>query len=337
MYNVAVIGATGNVGRQIMQVLAERNFPIKNITAVSSHRSKGKEVSFGMEKRVKAEDIDNVDFSDIQIALCSAGSEVSKKYLEDIASEGTFIIDNASFFRMDKDVPLIIPEINPEQIHNAKKKIVANPNCSAIQMLVALNPLHKLFGIKRIVVSTYQSVSGKGKLASDELYMQTKKMFEASNLKPTEFPKQIAFNCIPQVGSFETNGYTGEEIKMAEEAKKIMGTDSILVNATCVRVPVFNCHAESINVEFENEFELDQVYDALEESDSVLVMDRKDDAGYMTQVEASQTDAVYISRIRRDTTAKNALNMWVVADNLRKGAALNAVQIAELAVKEGVI
>ncbi len=337
-YRVSVVGATGNVGSTMLQILAERNFPVSEVIPLARKESKGKEVSYGFNKILKVQALDEYDFSNDDIVLCAASSVVSEKYHKKITAGGAIMIDNASFFRMHDDVPLIVPEINPENIFDCKKKnIIANPNCCTIQMLLPLKPLHDVYKIKRIVVSTYQSVSGKGKIACDELYHQTKAMFNPSVNHPAkEFTKQIAFNCIPHIGSFMEDGFTQEEWKMAVETKKILDS-SIEVNATCVRVPVFNCHGESVNIEFEKEYNLDNIIEILYATPGISVLNKNEDGGYATQAEYSATDDVYVSRIRRDNSIANGLNMWIVSDNSRKGAALNAVQIAELLISKKIL
>ena len=327
---IAVVGATGNVGRAILDILAERNFPVNEVVALASSRSAGKQVSFGNEI-LTVQDLDKYDFSDTQIGLFSPGGSVSAKYAPKAAAAGCVVIDNTSHFRMHDDIPLIVPEVNAEDISLYKKtNIIANPNCSTIQMVVALKPLHDLAKIKRIVVSTYQSVSGGGKDAMDELFNSTKKIYENEIIPPKKFPKKIAFNVIPHIDVFMEDGSTKEEWKMVVETKKIFKDSNIEVSATCVRVPVFVSHAESVNVEFENEISVDQAREALDNSDGILVIDRPEENGYTTPEDAKAKDPVFVSRIRKDLTIKNGLNLWVVADNVRKGAALNAVQIAEI-------
>ena len=338
MYNIAVIGATGVVGVEILNILFERKFPVDKIYAVASNKSSGKPVSFGKEI-LYTEDINVFNFRDIDIAFFATSSEISRKFVPIAVKSGCIVIDKSSEYRQDKDIPLIIPEINSEDLKLYKKKnIISSPNCTITPLLMILKPLHDKFKVKRVVVSTYQSVSGSGKKAMDELYYQTKQFYEAAIMdidekKPEIYPKRIAFNCIPQAGAFVENGYTEEELKMVNEAHKILHDDSIKITATCVRVPVFNCHAESINIEFENKFTLDEIYDLFEEVDGVLIVDRREDGGYATQFEYAKTDDVIISRLRVDDTVKYGLNLWCVCDNLRKGATLNGVQIAELLIK----
>ena len=327
-YNIAVLGATGAVGHEMLTILSERNFPVENIYALASENSAGKEVSFG-DDVLKVQDVEKFDFEKANIALFSAGSEVSKKWAPIAGEKGCIVIDNTSFFRMDSEVPLVIPEVNPEALEEYRNKnIIANPNCSTIQMLVALKPLHDLFNIKRVVVSTYQSVSGAGKLAMDELWDQTRKMFFNENIKPENFSKRIAFNVIPHIDKFLDNGSTKEEKKMVDETKKILDK-SIEVSATCVRVPVFIGHSESVNIEFESDVNLDQINDILRDAPGVSLVDDTKNDTYITPIECVSDFSVFISRLRIDDTIPNGINMWVVSDNLRKGAALNSVQIAE--------
>lgn len=328
-YKIAVVGATGNVGREILQTLAERNFPAREVVALASSRSVGKEVSYGDTKILKVQALEHYDFRDTEIALFSPGSSVSKEYAPKAAAAGCVVIDNTSFFRMEKDIPLIVPEVNPDAIGEFRKRnIIANPNCSTIQMVTALKPLHEAATIKRIVVSTYQSVSGAGKDAMDELYDQTKKLYVNQHEDPKKFTKRIAFNVIPHIDSFMADGNTKEEWKMVEETKKILDPN-IKVSATCVRVPVFVGHAESVNVEFAKPLSAAQAREILSDAEGVAVIDMPEDGGYSTPVEIAGEDAVFVSRIREDASQPNTLNLWIVADNLRKGAALNAVQIAE--------
>lgn len=328
-YRIAVVGATGNVGREMLVILDELKFPVDEIHAVASRRSLNTEVDFG-DRTLKCQDLELFDFSTVDIVLMSAGGEVSKAWSERIGAAGPVVIDNSSAWRMDPDVPLIVPEVNPQALAGWKKKnIIANPNCSTIQMVVALKPLHDAAKIKRIVVSTYQSVSGAGKAGMDELWTQSKAVFVLGPTDPKTFQKQIAFNVIPQIDVFMEDGTTKEEWKMAAETKKIMDP-SIKVTATCVRVPVFVGHAEAVNVEFENPLDEDDARDILRESPGVVVIDKREDGGYITPKEAQGEFATYVSRIRTDPTIENGLNMWIVSDNLRKGAALNAVQIAQL-------
>ena len=329
-YNVAILGATGAVGHEIITILEERNFPIENIYALASKRSVGKEVSFG-NKVLKVENVENFNFSSVDIAIFSAGSDVSEKWAPIAGDKGCIVIDNTSHFRMDPDVPLIIPEVNPEALEGYRNKnIIANPNCSTIQMLVPLKPLHDLAIIKRIVVSTYQSVSGAGKSAMDELWDQTRKMFfnETETQESKNFNKRIAFNVIPQIDKFLDDGSTKEEVKMVNETKKILDS-TIEVSATCVRVPVFIGHAESVNIEFENNISIDEIRDILGDTDGVSLVDNIETETYITPIECVSDFSVFVSRLRLDHTVPSGINMWVVSDNLRKGAALNSVQIAE--------
>tara|TARA_Y100001960_G_scaffold256956_1_gene275769 strand:+ start:187 stop:1236 length:1050 start_codon:yes stop_codon:yes gene_type:complete len=331
-YKVAVVGATGNVGREMLQILSEREFPIDEIAAVASERSAGKEVSFGDNDVLKIQDLENFDFSGFDIALFSPGSEVSAIHAPRAAKTGCVVIDNTSHFRMDPDVPLVVPEVNADAIAgHTKRNIIANPNCSTIQMVVALKPLHDEATIKRVVVATYQSVSGAGNAAMDELFEQTKAIYVNDPLKPKEFTKQIAFNVIPHIQDFMDDGSTKEEWKMVAETKKIIDP-KIMVSATCARVPVFVGHSEAVNIEFENPITAQSAREILRESPGIMLVDTREDGGYMTPVEATGEYATYISRVREDPTVENGLNIWVVADNLRKGAALNSVQIAEALV-----
>lgn len=333
-FNVAVVGATGAVGQEMLKTLAEREFPVGKITALASRASVGREVSYGEDQVLKVQDLDSFDFTGTDICLSSAGAKISEAFAPRAATAGCVVIDNTSQFRMDPDVPLIIPEVNPQAIGQyTKKMIIANPNCSTIQMLVALKPLHDVAKIKRIVVSTYQSVSGAGREAMDELFTQTRAVFVNDPLKKEVFHKQIAFNCIPHIDVFMDDGSTKEEWKMIVETKKILDP-SIKVSATAVRVPVFICHAESVNVEFENEMTADQARALLKKAPGVTVVDHQHEDGFVTPAECAGEDSVYVSRIREDISVENGLNMWIVGDNLRKGAALNAVQIAEVLAKE---
>ncbi|MEY8881268.1 aspartate-semialdehyde dehydrogenase [Donghicola sp. XS_ASV15] len=328
-YKVVVAGATGNVGREMLNILVERQFPVDELAALASRRSLGTEVSFG-DKTVTTQDLDTFDFSGWDIALFAVGSEATKKYAPIAAAAGCVVIDNSSLYRYDPEIPLVVPEVNPEAVDNYKNKnIIANPNCSTAQMVVALKPLHDRAKIKRVVVSTYQSVSGSGKDAIDELWDQTKGMYVPGQEKePKVYPKQIAFNCIPQIDVFMDSGDTKEEWKMIVETKKIVDP-SIKVTATCVRVPVFVGHSESINIETEEFLDEDEARDILREAPGIMVIDKREPGGYVTPVECVGDYATFISRIRQDVTVENGLNLWCVSDNLRKGAALNAVQIAE--------
>lgn len=330
-YKVAVVGATGNVGREMLNTLSTREFPVSEVYAVASPRSAGREVSFGEDDVLKVQGLDKFNFKGVDIVLSSAGSAVAKEMAPVAAKAGAVVIDNSSCFRMDKDVPLVVPEVNPEAIKGYKKRgIIANPNCSTIQMVVALKPLHDLATVKRVVVATYQSVSGAGKEAMDELFNQTKGLYAGDMPAREIFSRQISFNLIPQIDIFLKDGYTKEEWKMVVETKKIMGS-GIAVNATCVRVPVFIGHSEVVNVEFKKPITPAQARKALQKSPGITVVDKPEaDDGFITPAEIAGEDDVYVSRIRKDETVKNGLSMWVVADNLRKGAATNAIQIAEV-------
>ncbi|HRO50315.1 MAG TPA: aspartate-semialdehyde dehydrogenase [Hyphomicrobium sp.] len=328
-YKVAVVGATGNVGREMMNVLVERRFPADEVFAVASRRSLGTEVSYG-DATLKCQDLEQFDFSKVDICLMSAGSSVSKVWSPKIGAMGAVVIDNSSCWRYDQDVPLVVPEVNPDAIAGfTKKNIIANPNCSTAQMVVALKPLHDAAKIKRVVVSTYQSVSGAGKDAMDELWSQTKgKYVPGQEVEPKKFPKQIAFNCIPHIDVFMEDGFTKEEWKMVAETKKMLDP-SIKLTATCVRVPVFVGHSESVNIEFERPITAEEARDILREAPGIQVVDKREPGGYVTPVEAAGEFDTYVSRIREDPTVENGLALWIVADNLLKGAALNTVQIAE--------
>jgi aspartate-semialdehyde dehydrogenase len=330
-YRVVVVGATGNVGREMLTILAERLFPIDEIAALASSRSVGDEVPFGDEGRMlKVQNLEHFDFTGWDIALFAAGSAPMRAHGWRAAEAGCVVIDNSSLYRMDEDVPLIVPEVNPDAIGGYREKmIIANPNCSTAQMVVALKPLHDAATIKRVVVSTYQSVSGAGKDAMDELFQQTRAIFVNDAKENIKFPKQIAFNVIPQIGSFEDDGSTQEEHKMADETAKIMG-ENVKVTATCVRVPVFVGHSEAINIEFERPLSAARAKALLREAPGVLLIDKHEDGGYVTPVECVGEYATYVSRVRTDPTVEHGLSLWCVSDNLRKGAALNAVQIAEL-------
>ncbi|MBO6782267.1 MAG: aspartate-semialdehyde dehydrogenase [Alphaproteobacteria bacterium] len=333
-YKVAVVGATGAVGREMLQTLAEREFPADEVVALASARSVGREVSYGEDRTLKVQSLDDYDFTGTDIALSSAGAKISAAFAPKAAAAGCIVIDNTSQFRMDPDVPLIVPEVNPEAAAGyTQRNIIANPNCSTIQMLVALKPLHDAFGIKRVVVATYQSVSGAGKDGMDELFNQTRAVYVNDPMEPKEFTKQIAFNVIPHIDVFMDDGSTKEEWKMVVETKKILDP-KIKVSATCVRVPVFIGHAEAVNVEFEREVSEKEAREILRDAPGVSVVDHRANEGYVTPEEAAGEDAVYVSRIRDDATVDNGLSMWVVSDNLRKGAALNTVQIAELLDRE---
>ena len=334
--NIAIVGATGNVGTEMLEILAQSDIETTNVYAVASRRSIGRVVSFG-DKELKCKDLEQFDFSDIDIVLMSAGGAISKEWSPKIVAQGAkVVIDNSSTWRMDPDVPLVVPEVNADAVDGYKKKgIIANPNCSTIQMVVALKPLHDKAGIKRVVVSTYQSTSGGGRAAMDELWIQTKGMYVNDTPTPDKFSKQIAFNVIPQIDVMMDGGDTKEEWKMKVETMKIIDP-KIKVTATCVRVPTFVGHAEAINVECESEMDADIARSILRESPCVMVYDKPEDVGgFITPVESAGEFATYVSRIRDDSTQDNTINMWVVADNLRKGAALNAVQIAEVVINRG--
>ena len=330
-YRVAVVGATGNVGREMLNILAERQFPVDEVAAVASARSTGDIIDFGDSgQELKVKNLEHFDFSGWDMALFAAGSDISKVHAPRAAQAGCTVIDNSSFYRMDPDVPLIVPEVNAEAIAGyTRKNIIANPNCSTAQLVVALKPLHDFAKIKRVVVATYQSVSGAGKQGMDELFEQSRNIFVGDANEPVKFTKQIAFNVIPHIDAFLDDGSTKEEWKMVVETKKILDP-SIKLTATCVRVPVFVGHSEAVNIEFENEITADQARNILREAPGLMVVDKREDGGYVTPIEAVGEYATYVSRIREDSTVENGLSLWVVSDNLRKGAALNAVQIAEL-------
>jgi aspartate-semialdehyde dehydrogenase len=327
-YKVAIVGATGNVGREMLTILSERGFPADEVVALASRRSMGVEVSYG-ERVLKVKALENHDFTDTDICLMSAGSEISKEWTPKIAAAGCVVIDNSSAWRYDPDVPLIVPEVNADTVAGFRKKnVIANPNCSTAQLVVALKPLHDRATIKRVVVATYQSVSGAGKDAMDELFSQTRAVFAANTLEPKIFPKRIAFNVIPHIDSFRDDGFTREEWKMEAETKKILDPRIELV-ATCVRVPVFVGHSEAVNVEFEKPISADEARQLLRNAPGILVVDKHEPGGYVTPYESVGEDATYVSRIREDKTVPHGLAFWCVSDNLRKGAALNAIQIAE--------
>ncbi len=332
-YTIAVAGATGNVGREVLNILAERNFPAKKIHALASEKSAGREVAYGDDKTIKVEALNKFDFKGVDIVFSAAGSSVSKEFVPRATASGAIVIDKTSLYRMEPDVPLVVPEVNPQALAGyAKRRIIAVPNCSTIQMMLALKPLHDIARIKRVVVATYQSVSGAGKEAMDELFNQTRHVFVNQELKREIFSKQIAFNLIPQIDSFLDDGSTKEEQKMVMETKKILDP-AIEVVATCVRVPVFVGHSEAINVEFESQITVKQARDALEKFPGIQLVDRREEDGYITPIECAGQDEVFISRLRSDKTVPFGLSFWCVSDNLRKGAALNAVQIAETLIK----
>jgi aspartate-semialdehyde dehydrogenase len=335
-YKVAVVGATGNVGREMLGILAERTFPADEVVALASRRSQGVEVSYG-DATLKVKALEHCDFSDIDICLMSAGSPVAKEWAPKIAAAGAVVIDNSSCWRYDADVPLIVPEVNAHAIADFRKRgIIANPNCSTAQLVVALKPLHDKATIKRVVVATYQSVSGAGKEAMDELFSQTKAVFTLGEIEAKKFSTRIAFNLIPQIDSFMEDGFTREEWKMVAETKKILDPKIKLV-ATCVRVPVFIGHSEAVNIEFEQPITADEARAVLRAAPGVLVIDKHEPGGYVTPYESAGEDATYVSRIREDATVENGLVLWCVSDNLRKGAALNAVQIAECLINRKLI
>jgi aspartate-semialdehyde dehydrogenase len=335
-FKVAVVGATGNVGREMLNILAERGFPADEVVAVASRRSLGAELSCG-DSVLKVKALDHYDFSEVDICLMSAGSAVSKEWSPRIAAQGAVVIDNSSCWRYDPDVPLIVPEVNADAVAGFRqKRIIANPNCSTAQLVVALKPLHDKARIKRVVVATYQSVSGAGREAMDELFSQTRAVFVTDPIEPKQFPKRIAFNVIPHIDVFLDDGFTKEEWKMVAETKKILDP-KIKLTATCVRVPVFIGHSEAVNIEFEDPITADEAWDLLRNAPGCLVIDKREPGGYVTPFEAAGEDATYISRVREDPTVEHGLALWVVSDNLRKGAALNAVQIAEIMVNRKLI
>ncbi|HVY59993.1 MAG TPA: aspartate-semialdehyde dehydrogenase [Xanthobacteraceae bacterium] len=335
-YKVAVVGATGNVGREMLGILAERAFPADEVVPLASRRSQGVEVSYG-DKTLKVKALEHQDFSDVDICLMSAGSTVSKEWSPRIAAAGAVVIDNSSCWRYDADVPLVVPEVNADALGGFRRKgIIANPNCSTAQLVVALKPLHDRATIKRVVVATYQSVSGAGKEAMDELFSQTRAVYVTDPIEPKKFPKRIAFNLIPQIDVFMEDGFTKEEWKMVAETKKILDPKIKLV-ATCVRVPVFIGHSEAVNIEFENPITADEARDILRNAPGCLVIDKHEPGGYVTPYESAGEDATYISRVREDPTVENGLVLWCVSDNLRKGAALNAIQIAECLINRKLI
>nr|WP_319391525.1 aspartate-semialdehyde dehydrogenase [uncultured Cohaesibacter sp.] len=339
-YKVAVVGATGNVGREMLDILSERGFPADEVVALASSRSKGKEVSFG-DKILKCQVLDNYDFSNTDFCLMSAGGSISAEWAPRIAAQGCIVVDNSSQWRYDERIPLIVPEVNAPVLEEWIKKkdrinIIANPNCSTAQLLVALKPLHDAATIKRIVVATYQSVSGAGKEAMDELFTQTRAVLVSDPIEVHKFTKRIAYNVIPHIDKFMEDGYTKEEWKVVAETKKMLDP-KIKVTCTAVRVPVFVSHAEAVNIEFEKPITADEARDILREAPGCLVIDKREDGGYITPAEAAGEDATYISRIREDATVENGLNIWVVSDNLRKGAALNTVQIAEALINRGLV
>ena len=327
--DIAIVGATGNVGRKTLEVLQQKNLNIDNLYLVASPNSAGKQLEFN-GKKYSIENLETYDFSKAKITFFAAGGKISEQYAEK-AAKHTTVIDNSSYFRMDPDVPLIVPQVNAKDIQNMKKNIIANPNCSTAQLVLALKPLHDLFRIKRVIVSTYQSVSGGGKAPMDELLHQTKMYLENKEIKSKNFTKQIAFNIIPHIDDFSEDGYTKEELKMTNETKKILDT-RIELSATCVRIPVLVSHSESVNIEFEQEFSLEKIKDVLNNAPGCSVIDKRENGGYATPIEAAGKNETFISRIRNDKTKKNSLNLWIVSDNLLRGAALNSVEIAEVII-----
>ena len=327
--DIAIVGATGNVGRKTLEVLQQKNLNIDNLYLVASPNSAGKQLEFN-GKKYSIENLENYDFSKAKITFFAAGGKISEQYAEK-AAKHTTVIDNSSYFRMDPDVPLIVPQVNAKDIQNMKKNIIANPNCSTAQLVLALKPLHDLFRIKRVIVSTYQSVSGGGKAPMDELLQQTKMYLENKEIKSKNFTKQIAFNIIPHIDDFSEEGYTKEELKMTNETKKILDA-RIELSATCVRIPVLVSHSESVNIEFEQEFSLEKIKDVLNNAPGCSVIDKRENGGYATPIEATGKNETFISRIREDKTKKNCLNLWIVSDNLLRGAALNSVEIAEVII-----
>ena len=331
-FNIAIVGATGNVGREMLNILSEKKYDASKIFPVASSRSEGMEIEFGEDKLI-VESIEKFDPSKVELALFSAGASTSKEWAPKFAEKNCIVIDNSSHFRMEEDIPLIVPEVNPSDLNNYKKRnIIANPNCSTIQLVVALKPLHEISKIKKVIVSTYQSVSGAGKAGMDELFEQTKNMFSDDIKDNVKFTKPIAFNVIPHIDKFMDDGYTKEELKMRQETHKILSNE-ISFSATCVRVPVFIGHSEAVNIEFENSYSLEQIREALNNADGCRVIDKRENGGYSTPIEATGSDETFISRIRDDKTKENSINLWIVSDNLLRGAALNSVEIAETIIK----
>tara|TARA_B100001758_G_scaffold230601_1_gene226414 strand:+ start:409 stop:1404 length:996 start_codon:yes stop_codon:yes gene_type:complete len=328
--NIAIVGATGNVGRKIIEVLEKKNFSIHNLYLLASSKSAGSKLKFN-NKEIEVENLETFDFSKAKITFFSAGGKISEKYVPH-AAKHSIVIDNSSYFRMDPEVPLIVPQVNSNKLKNLKKNIIANPNCSTAQLVIILKPLHDLFNIKRVVISTYQSTSGAGKKPMDELVEQTKLSLENKKINSKNFTKQIAFNAIPHIDEFVDDGYTKEEIKMINETKKILD-EKIELTATCVRIPVMVSHAESLNIEFEKSFTVENIIEVLDNSEGCKVVDERKDGGYITPIEAEGKNETFISRIRKDNSKKNTLNLWCVSDNLLRGAALNAVEIAEAYLK----
>ena len=327
--DIAIVGATGNVGRKTLEVLQQKNLNIDNLYLVASPNSAGKQLEFN-GKKYSIENLETYDFTKAKITFFAAGGKISEQYAEK-AAKHTTVIDNSSYFRMDPDVPLIVPQVNAKDIQNMKKNIIANPNCSTAQLVLALKPLHDLFRIKRVIVSTYQSVSGGGKAPMDELLQQTKMYLENKEIKSKNFTKQIAFNIIPHIDDFSEDGYTKEELKMTNETKKILDA-RIELSATCVRIPVLVSHSESVNIEFEQEFSLEKIKDVLNNAPGCSLIDKRENGGYVTPIEATGKNETFISRIREDKSKKNCLNLWIVSDNLLRGAALNSVEIAEVII-----
>ena len=328
--NIAIVGATGNVGRKILEVLEKKNFPVADLYFVASSKSTGSKLKF-KNIEIEVENLETFDFSKVEIAFFSAGGKISEKYVP-LAAKHSVVIDNSSHFRMDQDVPLIVPQVNSHDLKDVKKNIIANPNCSTAQLVIILKPLHDLFKIKRVIISTYQSTSGAGKAPMDELLEQTKLSLENKKIVSKNFTKQIAFNAIPHIDTFADEGYTKEELKMVNETKKILDKN-IEITATCVRIPVLVSHAESINIEFENEFTIEKIRNALNSAEGCVVIDERKDGGYITPLEAEGKNETFISRIRKDNSNNKAVNLWCVSDNLLRGAALNAVEIAEAYIK----
>ena len=328
--NIVIVGATGNVGKKTLEVFDKKNFKFNNLYLVASEKSAGKKITF-RDKEYEIENLENYDFSKANITFFAAGGKIAEKYAEN-AAKNTIVIDNSSFFRMDPEVPLIVPQVNGSDIKKMKKNIVANPNCSTAQLVIALKPLHDLFKIKRVVVSTYQSVSGGGKAPMDELIEQTKLYLEGKKIESKNFTKQIAFNIIPHIDVFAEDGYTKEELKMVNETKKILD-NKIELTATCVRIPVLVSHSEAVNIEFDKPYNLEKVRNALNNAEGCVVVDKRENGGYSTPIEATGSDETFISRIREDKTNPNSLNLWIVSDNLLRGAALNSVEIAETIIK----
>lgn len=334
-YNVAVVGATGAVGEEMLRILEERSFSVGNLRVIASERSEGRALGFCGEN-LKVERLSSASFRGVEIALFSAGAQISREFSPQAVKEGSVVVDNSSAFRMESGVPLVVPEVNPDALEN-HQGIIANPNCSTIQLVVAINPLHQITRIKRLIISTYQAVSGTGREAMEELKDQIQQWLKGEEIKKEVYPHQIAFNLIPHIGQFLPNGYTEEELKLANETKKIMEDDRIAVTATCVRVPVFIGHSEAVTVEMEKELSVPQVKRILSRAPGVTLQDNIDDHLYPLPLEAAEKDEVFVGRIRKDKSIKNGINLWIVADNLRKGAALNAIQIAELLIKKNLL